>query len=134
MTENQAKDPRIDLWRSLINGNKPWVLFEHGTCLIISEPEADLVAQARQIMAASGPVHAGSSFGDFTVYPLNEPFEGWLVGGHHPGMYNYVSPQDSRVGTGSADILVGIYGREDRDADAHSVKVIDVEDTRVGDS
>lgn len=85
-------------------------------------------------MAASGPVHAGSSFEDFTIYPLDEPFEGWLVGGHHPGMYNYVSPQDSRVGTGSADILVGICGRENRNANAHSVKAVHMEDTRVVDS
>ncbi|MEO7716368.1 MAG: hypothetical protein ABIY70_09190 [Capsulimonas sp.] len=63
----------VDAWRHIIVGEKKsWVLFEHGTCVILMKPEADLAAQATVIMREWGPVFPGSPAGDFTVVTLTE--------------------------------------------------------------
>lgn len=129
----QGIDPRVSLWRDILQDDKKsWVLFEHNTCVILMEPEADLAAQASQILSTWGPVHAGSSAGDFEVIHLDAPLTGWVVTGHHPDVLNYVSPQDLTQSTPS-DIEIGLLGRGDRDEDAHSLKRIHIEDNRVKD-
>ncbi len=85
-------DLLVDTWRQIIIGNqKSWVLFYHGTCVILACPEQDIAAQAIAIMEQWGPVHAGSSAGDFSTITLSE-YPGWVVTGHHADMLNYVSP------------------------------------------
>lgn len=40
----------IGAWRDCIRGaDKSWVLFAQGTCVILTQPEPDLAAQAREI-------------------------------------------------------------------------------------
>lgn len=133
MDESQQEiDPQVTLWRSIIRGDqKSWVLFEHGTCMILMQPEADLAAQARQIMSTWGPVHAGSSAGDFNVTTLPDPPGGWIVTGHHPDMLNYVSPADF-TDPNPSHLIVGLSGRANRDEDAHSLKIVHIEDKRPG--
>lgn len=126
-------DPRIDLWRRLLNNNKKsWVLFEHGTCLILMKPESDLDKQAREIMSTDGPVRAGSAMGDFSIQKLVEPFTGYIVTGHHPDMINYISSEDDRLnGQGITEqntFIVGILGRTDRDEDSKSLNIVHIED------
>ncbi|HEU5378033.1 MAG TPA: hypothetical protein VFV38_21640 [Ktedonobacteraceae bacterium] len=127
---SQEIGPRVALWRSIIQGEqKSWVLFEHGTCLILMQPEAGLAAQARQIMSTWGPVKAGTASGDFNVISLPDPPGGWVVTGHHPDMLNYVSPADCSDASPS-DLVVDLLGRGKRDQDAHALNIIHVEDSR----
>lgn len=122
-------NPLIEVWRSIIVGDeKSWVLFKNGTCVILMEPEADLSAQALALMKEWGPVHAGSSAGDFgTVDLTNAP--GWVVTSHHNDILTYVAPDE--IGEpGPTDLVVGLLGREKRDQDARELEIIHVEDRR----
>ncbi|KKK17758.1 hypothetical protein ARAM_001342 [Aspergillus rambellii] len=130
---NQAVvNPRVPIWRSILqNDTKSWVLFEHGTCVILMEPESDLAAQASEILSTWGPVCAGTPAGDFNVIDLAEPCTGWVVTGHHPDVLNYVSPQDVTESSTLSDMQIGLLGRGYRDEDANSLNVVHVEDNRV---
>lgn len=128
--DSQEIMSRAALWRSIIQGEqKSWVLFEHGTCLILMQPEADLAAQARQIMATWGPVQVGTPSADFNVISLPNPPGGWVVTGHHPDMLNYVAPEDGDVPQPS-DLVIGLIGRGTRDQDAHELRIVHIEDKR----
>ncbi|MEJ8646329.1 hypothetical protein WKI68_43885 [Streptomyces sp. MS1.HAVA.3] len=58
------------------------MLFEHGTCVVLTAPDGELAEQATEILKKFGPAHAGSSPGDFGVIDLKDA-EGWVVTGHH---------------------------------------------------
>ncbi len=121
-------DQLVEAWRSIIvGGDKCWVLFEHGTCVILTQPEADLAAQATELLK-EWPVQAGTDSGDFDVIALAE-FPGWVVTCQHPDILDYVSPDefDERE---PADVLVGLIGRSVRDQDARDPHVVHVEDKR----
>jgi hypothetical protein len=132
MDENQPEiTSLVTLWRSIIQGDqKSWVLFEHGTCLILMQPEADLATQACQIMSTWGPVKVGTAAADFDIISLPDPPGGWVVTGHHPDMLNYVSPEDSPDPNPSG-LAIGLIGRGSRDQDAHSLKIAHIEDKRL---
>jgi hypothetical protein len=117
----------IDAWRRLLAGSgKSWVLFEHGTCVVVDAPTAELADRAKDILREFGPVHVATSAGDFRVLELNNG-EGWLVTGHHPDVVTFValdeSPDDSHL-------AVGIHGRSKRDQDGTELHVVHVEDAR----
>ncbi len=118
----------IATWRGALGDlGKSWVLFEHGTCVILMEPADDLAAQAMELLRDWGPVHAGASFGDFGVIEL--PAGGWAVTGHHPDILTHVGPAE--VGPDeTSDLSVGLLGRSKRDQDAEDLRVIHVEDRR----
>ncbi|MFI1097093.1 hypothetical protein [Streptomyces sp. NPDC020917] len=120
-------DILIDAWRRLlVNPNASWVLFEHGTCVVLTAPEGDLAEQAEEILRRVGPVHVGSSAGDFTV--INpEDAEGWAVTSHHPDVLTYVAADEIEEHT---DIAVGLYGRSKRHRDGTELRVVHVEDKR----
>lgn len=123
------KDKLVQTWRKIIIGNnKSWVLFQNGTCVILMQPQSDLKQQAITLMKEYGPVHAGSSFGDFCVIALTED-TGWVVECHHPDILTYVAP-DEVAQDESDDIQVGLLGRSKRGADATELIVIHVEDSR----
>lgn len=121
-------DQLVNVWRSIIDGgDKSWALFENGTCVILMEPEDDISAQAIELMKEWGPVHAGSSAGDFSTITL-ENEAGWVVTSHHNDTLTYVDPEES--GDDPSDLSVGLLGRSKRDQDAESLTVIHVEDKR----
>ena len=121
-------DKLVNAWREIIVGNeKSWVLFENGTCVILLEPEDDLSAQAIGLMKEWGPVHAGSSAGDFSTIAL-ENDAGWVVTCHHNDILTYVLPEE--LDDSPEDLLVGLHGRSKRDRDAESLTVIHIEDKR----
>ena len=125
----QGVHPHVPIWRAILdNDQKSWVLFEHGTCVIFTEPTSstDLVADACKILSTWGPVMAGTPAADFNVIDLDDPLTGWVVTGHHPDVLNYVSQDSTESGT--PDVIVGLLGRGNRDQDAHSLKVIHIED------
>jgi len=121
-------DSSVDSWRKIIIGDdKSWVLFEHGTCVILMHPVEDLGRQAIELMKAWGPVHAGSPAGDFSIVKLSQ-YPGSAVICHHPDILNYVSPGE--VDPGASDVTIGLLGRAKRQQDAEGLVITHVEDRR----
>ncbi|HEY1015521.1 MAG TPA: hypothetical protein VGE07_22625 [Herpetosiphonaceae bacterium] len=115
--------------KAVINGpEKSWVLFGHGTCVILMEPEADLAAQAVALLREWGPVAAGTPAGDFNVIDLAAD-PGWAVTSHHPDILTYVPPDEFESGQ-PAEVVIGLLGRSRRAQDAEELRVIHVEDRR----
>jgi len=118
----------VEAWRATINGpEKSWVLFENGTCVILLEPEADLAAQATALLREFGPVHAGSSFGDFSTITL-EDGRGWVITCHHNDILTFVGPDEASPD--AQDVVIGLLGRSKRGQDAEQLRVLHVEDKR----
>lgn len=116
----------IEAWRATLLGpNKSWVLFENGTCVILMAPEADLAAQATALLREFGPVHAGSSFGDFSTITL-ENGRGWVVTCHHNDILTFVGPDEASPD--APDVMVGLLGRFKRGQDAEELRVLHIED------
>ena len=117
----------IEVWQRLLaDPRKSWVLFEHGTCVVLPAPDGELAEQATDLLKKFGPVHAGSSAGDFGVIDV-ENVEGWVVTGHHNDVLTYVGldePQDQ------SQIAVGLFGRSKRHRDGTELRVVHVEDKR----
>lgn len=117
----------VEVWRRIIVGDhKSWVLFAHGTCVVLVEPADELGARAVELLRRYGPVRAGGPAGDFGVIEL-DPGPGWVVTGHHPDVLTYVAP-DEVEDTGH--LVVGVTGRGKRDRDGHELTVVHVEDRR----
>src|SRR5262249_32945013 len=116
----------IEAWRRIVLGDsKSWVLFSHGTCVIIVQPKADLRAQAVELMREYGPVQVGSPAGDFSVITLTG-HPGWAVTCHHDDILTYVAPEElSADKRGDA-----MFGRDKRDRDASELEVIHIQDKR----
>lgn len=118
-----------DMWRRLLTDpGKSWVLFEHGTCVVLTAPEGDLADQATGILREFGPVHAGSPAGDFGVIDLKDA-EGWVVTGQHNDVLTYVGPDEPHE---RSDIAIGVFGRSKRHRDGTELHVVHVEDRRGG--
>ena len=117
----------VETWRQIIIGDhKSWVLFAHGTCVVLPDPAEDLAGQAIGILREYGPVHPGSPSGDFAVIALPAA-RGWVVTCHHPDVLTYVAPAE--VGQ-AGDVLVGLAGRAKRDRDGRELTVVHIEDKR----
>ncbi|WP_229916482.1 hypothetical protein [Streptomyces fructofermentans] len=117
----------IDTWRRLLaDPHKSWVLYEHGTCVVLTAPEGDLAEQATSVLAEFGPVHAGSPAGDFGVVDVQDA-EGWVVTGHHDDVLTYVGPEESED---PGQLAVGLLGRSKRHRDGTELRVVHVEDRR----
>ena len=108
---------------------KSWVLFNHGTCVVLPKPDPveDLGEQAVSVLAKFGPVYIGSPAGDFAVIQLEE-VPGWCVTCHHDDVLTYVEPTD--VTQGAGDLEVGLCGRSKRHMDGTELTVTHVEDRR----
>lgn len=116
-----------DVWqRFLADSRKPWVLFEHGTCVVLTAPDGEPTEQATEMLKEFGPVHAGSSAGDFRVIDLKDA-EGWVVTGQHNDVLTYVGPDEPHD---QSKIAVGLFGRAKRHRDGTELHVVHVEDKR----
>ncbi len=116
-----------DIWQRLLaDPHKSWVLFEHGTCVVLTAPEGELAEQATGILREFGPVHAGSSAGDFGVIDP-EDVEGWVVTGQHNDVLTYVGPDEPGD---QSQIAVGLCGHSKRHRDGTELNVVHVEDGR----
>ncbi len=119
----------IEVWRQIItDARKSWVLFENGTCVILMQPGDDLAAQAVALMKEWGPVHPGSSSGDFGVIELPDGL-GWVVTDHHDDILTLVGPDEVSSGDVN-DLVVGLLGRSKRDQDSEELRIVHVEDRR----
>ncbi|WP_240529822.1 hypothetical protein [Streptomyces mangrovisoli] len=117
----------IAAWRQLLDGSgKSWVLYEHGTCVVLEHPTADPTEQADAILREFGPVQVDTSAGDFRVLELKNG-EGWLVTGHHPDVVTYVALDECED---QSHLAVGIHGRTKRDLDGTELHAVHVEDAK----
>jgi hypothetical protein len=117
----------VEAWRETLSGlGKAWVLFEHGTCVVFTEPGADLAAQARALLQEFGPAADGSEVGDFAAtIPLPDG-RGWLVAGHHDDIATFVGRDE--VAPGTPEAAVGRLGRAKRHQDTQQLRVLHVEE------
>ena len=127
-------DQLIAVWRKINPADgSPWVLFEHGTCVRLADPDADVFAQARALLREWGPVYPGTSAGDFNVERASG-VPGWLVTCHHPDIITFVASSDPEQlpsqDSESVDLAIGLLGRSLRDRDARALGVIHIEDHR----
>lgn len=84
------KDQIAETWRKIIQNSperqgKPWVVFRHGSCVILMDgasSKEDATAKATQIISEYGPVCAGTPAGDFNIID-NSAVEGIIVTGWH---------------------------------------------------
>jgi hypothetical protein len=119
----------IETWRATLSGlDKAWVLFEHGTCIVFTEPGPDLTARAKAILREFGPAADGSEAGDFAATVPLPDGRGWLVAGHHSDIATFVSRDEVAPGTQDADI--GRLGRAKRERDIKELRVLHVEEKR----
>jgi hypothetical protein len=116
-----------DVWQRLLTDpRKSWVLFEHGTCVVLTAPDGDLAEQATETLRKFGPVHAGSPAGDFGVIDVKDA-DGWVVTGHHQDVLTYVAPDEP---SGQDNFAVGMCGRSKRHRDGTELHIVHVEDRR----
>ncbi|NYI06811.1 hypothetical protein [Allostreptomyces psammosilenae] len=119
--------PLVEIWRSiLVDPEVCWVLFENGTCVVLTEPAEDLDAQARDILREFGPARAGGPAGDFGVI-VPQGAEGWVVTGWHPDVLTYVAPSEVN---GTDQLRIGLTGRAKRSRDGGELRVVHTEDHR----
>ena len=125
MSDNQ-KD-LIETWRGIIVGEgKSWVLFSHGTCVILTGQTTDLEQQATQLLREWGPVVVGTPSADFDVIELRDD-PGWVVTCHHPDILTYVGRDEFEGPTPPDDIFIGLAGRSRRGQDADELQVVHIE-------
>ncbi len=118
------------LWREIINDpDKSWVLFSHGTCVILMQPAGDLSWQAIELLKESGPVQIATPSADFNVIDLVD-LPGWIVTCHHPDILTYVGLQEIATEL-QQEFRIGLAGRLKRDQAARELVVKHVEDNRV---
>ena len=118
----------ISVWRTSLNSReRSWVIFEHGTCVVLMQPKGDLAEEAQDLLREWGPVHAGTTSGDFSTITLDNGL-GWVVTCHHNDILTFVGK--SEVGEAPNDVSVGLLGRTRRAQDAEELHVVHVEDNR----
>ena len=133
MINNEKLNSLIDIWRRIVDDDKSWVMFEHGTCIILKEPQDDLQAQANEILKEWGPVVPGTSLGDFDVRNLDD-LSAWLVVYAQPDIANFID-HDILKENGLEEQIgmhmgIGLFGRRLRQEDSKTLKIIHVEDKR----
>jgi putative (di)nucleoside polyphosphate hydrolase len=117
----------IEVWRRIISGQgSSWILFEHGTCVVLSQRDGDPAERATALLREWGPVRVGTPSADFDLVELDDHL-GWLVTCHHPDILSHVS-RDELGDAAPSEIAVGLLGRAKRDHDAHDLHVVHVED------
>jgi len=111
----------VDSVRKLMKPDRRWVLFEHGTVVVVTDETVDEPAAfAKLKLASDGKVAPGTAAGDFSVSAVGD--EGWIVGSHDPDIFTFVPATD--VEPGSSDVAVGLAGRTARGADADGQNVL----------
>ena len=115
----QSSEQLINIYKKVIEPKlKDWVVFEHGTCVILYHLPKDLEVEAKEVLQKYGPVYPGTSTADFTVTKVDS---GWIVTGDQPGILNYVSEEE---GKGQEDFEIGLLGRDQKEQDSKELKVV----------
>jgi hypothetical protein len=105
----------------LADHDQPWVVFAHGTCVILLEPTQDIAQQATELIA-QWPVAAGTDRGDFNfLTPTTVP--GWVITCAHPDILTYLAPEEVDR-EDLPRVALGLQGRAKRDQDARERRII----------
>ncbi len=118
MNKKEELEYLVKILRTQIEDSIPsWVIFEHGTCVIVENDKEDIEAQAKEILKKWGPVVPGTDLGDFSVKDINdEPV--WLVTYTHKDIANIVSLKEIANETDEDPIentmVIGMTGRNKR--------------------
>ena len=114
----QNSEELISFYKKVIEPKlKDWVVFEHGTCVIIYHTPKDLEIDAKEVLQKYGQVYPGTSTADYTVIKVDNS---WIVAGDQPGILNYVSENE---GKGMEDFEIGLLGRNKKEQDSKELQI-----------
>lgn len=109
-------DEAIRFWRGYVGDPyTPWVLFRHGTCVILDEPAWEPADRAAELLMRYGPVIVGTDSADFNVIDAGDG-RGRIVTCRHPAILMHMAPDEAPYGMD--DLVIGLIGRARRHADA----------------
>lgn len=115
----QNSEELVVIYKKVIEPKlKDWVIFEHGTCVIIYKSQGDLKSEAIETLKKYGTLTPGSSSADFQVLKVDSD---WIVAGDQPGILNYVSYEEGKE---KEDYEIGIIGRNKKEYDSQELKII----------
>ena len=122
----QNSEALVNIYKKVIDPKfTNWVVFEHGTCVIIYHTQSDLKTEATEVLKKYGSAVAGTSSADFNVAKVDPDQigvdSGWIVTGDQPGILNYVSEDE---GQGKEDFEIGLIGRNKKELDSRELKII----------
>lgn len=120
----------VEVWRKIIQNTperqgKPWVVFRHGTCVILMEgasSKEDATTKATQIVTQYGPVYPGTPTADFNITE-NSAVQGIIVTCWHDDVLSFVGKNEG----GDNMLANALLGRSKRDQDGRSPEVLHVE-------
>lgn len=122
----EPTDP-VSIWRGLLADTyASWVLFRHGTCVILDKPAGDPAGPATALLRDYGPVQVGTNTADFNVVPAPG---GRLVTCYRPDILVFVG--DAEVPPEQDDLFAGLAGRARRARDAAEPAIRHVEAVRL---
>jgi hypothetical protein len=117
----------VQAWRDAgDDAGASWVVFEHGTRVIVPEGEGDLAGRAAALLGEHGYVQFGTPSANFNVITPAHG-RGWIVASHRPEIATYVGREEAEPYTD--EITVGLIGRSKRGRDAEGRRVVHVEET-----
>jgi hypothetical protein len=108
----------VPIWNRIITFECTWVLFRHGTCVVVPAGSADPRQAARDILRDCADGQPG------TIVSLST-LPGWVVSASHPDVLTYVSPGD--VGSAAADVTISYYAAAALAADIRELRIVHVE-------
>jgi hypothetical protein len=116
----------VQTWQRLLQfDRRPWVAFENGTCVVLTDPADNIEERAQAILGAYRSTAADAAAPEMgVVTPYETP--GWVVRGHDPNVLTYVSFEEA----GGPDMKkeeVDRVGRAKLEKDAQTLKIIHVE-------
>lgn len=126
-----VREQITDTWRKIIQNTpgrqgKPWVVFRHGTCVILMEgasSKEDAAAKATQIISEYGPVWIATPSADLNVTG-NSAAEGIIVTCWHNDVLSFAIKDEG----GDINMLEkALLGRSKRDEDGRNPEVLNVE-------
>ncbi|HUP28143.1 MAG TPA: hypothetical protein VM409_06880 [Chloroflexia bacterium] len=124
---SEENDGLVVIWRKIIVGEgKSWVLFKHGTCVILTDAATDPASEAIAFMKEWGPVVVGTPSADFDVVKLRDD-PGWVVTYNHPDLMSYVGPDEFEGQEAPDDMFIGLLGRTRRRQDADELEIVHTE-------
>ncbi len=109
----------VHVFRRIISFDCTWVLFAHGSCVVVPASGAEPRRAARKILRESTDAFSVGSVIALTLLP------GWVVTAPHPDVLTYVSPDD--IGPAVSDVTIAYYGSAALGADARELRILHVE-------
>jgi hypothetical protein len=116
----------IEAWKTILADTKyPWVLFKHGTCVVVKNPGEDIVQQAKDFLKKWGYAPPGTPQADFSADKLPD-LPGYLVTTGGPEeIATYVD--ETEIKEKYDELMIGILGKAKRKHDTRDLEVIYIE-------